>query len=725
MLGFMMELLRQQREMMAMNQQLVATMLRRMDLEEERRNKAEEKVLEAAEAAKQAAEAAKTRDPFQPSTAPASSSAASSVAPAVPSPSGYSGAGGRAEKYLPNLPVIDHQGMGKGRMKEVETWHSFMETLSSWLALQEEAFVRELQLCILVKKEIVQADLNPETAARSSKLFYYLTQSLAKWERGSELLRSCSKRQGQSACGYEVIRTITSQYSIVSRMEAVFVREQALKLYQHVGHLKRPTDLIRHLEDSFSKSEAKLSNFPELLLSEADRCSVLLQSLGAEVRQYVVLHGSSSNWEALRRTLTYYEEQLRLCEAPGSSGRALQEKLCDYCGKKGHTADKCWQRQKEERERGGAPKGKGKGDKGKPKGKGDQTPKGSGTPRGSEKGKGDKGKGDKGKDKGKKQKKKKKGQPGKGRSLTEPESEAESGGSATVMAMRFSCPGRGSSEPSSSERRVLRQPEKPEPSALVVPKPGSGPEGSPGSESRGSESMGSLGSRMLKYGDVAHVCKALETTPGDLWLVDSGATCHIVSDKHLSGFRVVKKYDRTANLFNASGGAIVVSGVVDLEVHFGDVFLRLEEVLVADVGFNVVSPWAGSERGWKTYLAKSGSRLYKGNGKKSIKLMGASRAWWALSGRSKGRGKENSSRRPPKGIEDMEIDALKDRDLLGSSKESTAGPQKPGEGILKKGRKTSEEDESGRHALAVPDSQYSESDADGSIAAGWVLLDGK
>ncbi|CAE7255000.1 RE2 [Symbiodinium sp. CCMP2592] len=201
--------------------------------------------------------------------------------------------------------------MGKGRMKEVETWHSFMETLSSWLALQEEAFVRELQLCIPVKTEIVQADLNPETAARSSKLFYYLTQSLAKWERGSELLRSCSKRQGQSACGYEVIRTITSQYSIVSRMEAVFVREQSLKLYQHVGHMKRPTDLIRHLEDSFSKSEAKLSNFPELKLSEADRCSVLLQSLSAEVRQYVVLHGSSSDWEALRKTLTYYEEQLK------------------------------------------------------------------------------------------------------------------------------------------------------------------------------------------------------------------------------------------------------------------------------------------------------------------------------------------------------------------------------------------------------------------------------
>ena len=105
------------------------------------------------------------------------------------------------------LALID-LGMGKGRMKEV-TWHSFMETLSSWLALQEEAFVRELLLCIPVKSEIKQVELNAETAARSSKLFYYLTQSLAKWDRGLELLRSCSKRQGQSACGYKVIRTIT------------------------------------------------------------------------------------------------------------------------------------------------------------------------------------------------------------------------------------------------------------------------------------------------------------------------------------------------------------------------------------------------------------------------------------------------------------------------------------------------------------------------------------
>ena len=140
-----MELLRQQSLAMQQNQQMVAAMLRRMDLEEERRTKAEEKVVEAA---RKAAETALTRDPFDPKEA-----ASAKASPSVPFTTSYGGSN-RAEKYLPPLPVIDHQGMGKGRMKEVETRHAFMETLSSWLALQEEAFVRELQLCIPVRRRL-------------------------------------------------------------------------------------------------------------------------------------------------------------------------------------------------------------------------------------------------------------------------------------------------------------------------------------------------------------------------------------------------------------------------------------------------------------------------------------------------------------------------------------------------------------------------------------------
>ena len=50
-------------------------------------------------------------------------------------------------------------------------------------------------------------------------------------------------------------------------------------------------------------------------------------------------------------------------------------------------------------------------------------------------------------------------------------------GSAAVMAMRFSCPGRGSFEPSSSQGRVLSQPEKLKPDPPVVSKPVRDPKG--------------------------------------------------------------------------------------------------------------------------------------------------------------------------------------------------------------------------------------------------------
>ena len=56
----------------------------------------------------------------------------------------------------------------------------------------------------------------------------WVGQCLAKWKRGLELLRSVSKRQGLSAAGYEVVRKLNQHYSIVSRMEAVCVRDECL-----------------------------------------------------------------------------------------------------------------------------------------------------------------------------------------------------------------------------------------------------------------------------------------------------------------------------------------------------------------------------------------------------------------------------------------------------------------------------------------------------------------
>ena len=528
-------------------------------------------------------------------------------------------------------------------MKEVGEWHRFLEVLVSWLALIDEAYVSEMRHCLKHPNVIEQAKLQSPVAARSAKLFYYLGQCLAKWERGLDLLRSVSKRQGLSAAGYEVVRTLHQHYSIVSRMEAVYVRDECLKIHSKCGHLKKPMDVVRYLEDELSKVESKLINFPELRLSEADKVSLILQAISAEARQYVVLRGHSGDWSSVSTTLKFYEEQLRMCELPGSSSnRALSEIICDRCGKKGHKKENCWQRKREERETakeggktrpsrdGGKDQGKGKGkdEKGKSKGKGK-----------------DKGKG-KGKDKYKK--KKKKGAHARSASASSDGSEISSSGDenrAAAMALR-----------AGGDVRDL---------SLCMPEPES-PARSPVSPDRPRYCLGTLGSSSGQL-DVDRVCSAQNVEPRDVWLVDSGATCHIVSSIHLSSFRVLKRHNRTVTLLNASGGEIVVRDVVDIEVHFDKLCLNLEDVLVADVTFNVLSPWSAAEKGWRTHLYRTGSR-----GKRSLKLEGVNRAWWALSG-----SKKSKSQRPPSKGKDMEIDSV------ACSLPSGKGPSPP-PGILRK-----------------------------------------
>ena len=70
---------------------------------------------------------------------------------------------------------------------------------------------------------------------------------------------------------------------------------ECLKLHSKCGHLKKPMDVVRYLEDELSKVESKLINFPELKLSEADKVSLILQAISADARQYVVLHGHSND----------------------------------------------------------------------------------------------------------------------------------------------------------------------------------------------------------------------------------------------------------------------------------------------------------------------------------------------------------------------------------------------------------------------------------------------
>ena len=177
--------------------------------------------------------------------------------PGVPATASFSSGatssfGSRAEKYLPSLPLINHGEMRAGRIRELEEFHRFPEVLSSWLALTDDAFVPELRQCLFVPNEIQQVSLPSDTAGKSAKLFYPLQQALAKGDPGLEILRSVSTRQGNAAAGYEGVRELYRQYSVNSRMEAVYIRDEMLKLHTKTGSLRRPLEVVRFLEDKIS-----------------------------------------------------------------------------------------------------------------------------------------------------------------------------------------------------------------------------------------------------------------------------------------------------------------------------------------------------------------------------------------------------------------------------------------------------------------------------------------
>ena len=598
---------------------------RRLD-EEEARRKADEarrKVSADPLAASGSEATAPTGSPVAPPSVPASTATGSG---------GFSSFGGRADKYLPPLPLINHGEMKQGRIRELEEFHRFLEVLSSWLALTDDAFVGELRQCLFVPNEIKQVTLPSDTAGRSARLFYLLQQALAKWDRGLEILRSVSTRQGNAAAGYEGVRELYRQYSVNSRMEAVYIRDEMLKLHTKTGGLRRPLEVVRFLEDEISKGDKKLVRFPDLCLNAADRSAILLQAVSVQAREYLVLHGKTGSWSEMAESLRFYEEQLRMVELPGGGLRGLKgdkgkggkgdkvkkdggrgsgdksQIVCWYCERKGHYQEECRQRIADEKK-----KGKGHGDdKNKGKGHGDDKNKSKGKDKA-------KGKGGRGKAKGKNKKQQ-------ASAVAEGEAEEEPEGE-TVMALHAS----GELVPVGARGGVLRTTPGPMPEVSAL---------------------------------AAHQVRLVGIESQDsFWLVDSGATSHCMSASCFEKYEVLRTYDFKPTLSNASNDMIEVLKVCDVRVRFGKQVVVLEHCLITNLDFNVLSPYVAYVKGWHTLLTGS-PHIYNKKSKKRIRFTVKDRAWYAVASL-----KDDS--------EKMEVDALKPQAIASKPPKAPETPLTP------------------------------------------------
>ena len=129
------------------------------------------------------------------------------------------------------------------------------------------------------------------------------------------------------------------------------------------------------------------------------------------------------------------------------------------------------------------------------------------------------------------------------------------------------------------------------------------------------------------------------TDPAGRWLVDSGATSHIIGRQHLQCYTVVHEYeDVRCELRAANNSLIETYGVVDVRVRFkGDNGRAKQRVLsrciVADIPFNVMSPYVLVHNGWECVLS-DGRRSFlrfsvPGGTGVEIPLHVKESAWWA------------------------------------------------------------------------------------------------
>ena len=144
--------------------------------------------------------------------------------------------------------------------------------------------------------------------------------------------------------------------------------------------------------------------------------------------------------------------------------------------------------------------------------------------------------------------------------------------------------------------------------------------------------------------------------PKGRWLVDSGATCHIISERWLPHYKVVYKYEVGIPVLKGAGDNVFLPtrGMVDLECKVGQTRVILRKVVICAVDLNVLSSYSLHEQGWETRLGTffKVSGLYHKKVKFRLKI--SDRAWWLEAQVLKTQGK--SSRRKDNGPKDMEVD---------------------------------------------------------------------
>ena len=248
------------------------------------------------------------------------------------------------EKWIPAMPVPGWKSW-TSRGKELSGFKEWLEKFSGWLSLINDSYGPELW-------ETIHADY--EQAMRSKRLFHILQQQFTGYSKIENLVRCQISATGiTDSNGFELLRLIRKEFSLMSRTEALSYREQCLKF-----RVKRSTE---HLLDIIREVEAEIESFHAMLdasvivhqlgdvrISEGDQFLLYLRNLPSKVQEFLQLHQNATTVLQLKLGVQDYYIRTRVQGDLGSVHVAqpvqkagdLKDKTCFNCGKKCHLAEK-------------------------------------------------------------------------------------------------------------------------------------------------------------------------------------------------------------------------------------------------------------------------------------------------------------------------------------------------------------------------------------------------
>ena len=190
---------------------------------------------------------------------------------------------------------------------------------------------------------------------RSKRLFHLLQQNFVGYSKIENLIQSQISSTGTTESnGFELLRLIRMEFSLMSRTEALSYREQCLKFRVRRG-LDHLPDIVREVESEIESFHAMLDasvivgQLGDVRISEGDEFLLYMRNLPSKVQEFLQLHQNATTVNQIKIGVQDYCIRTRVqgdlgtvhVARPVQKAADLKDKTCFNCGKKGHLAENC------------------------------------------------------------------------------------------------------------------------------------------------------------------------------------------------------------------------------------------------------------------------------------------------------------------------------------------------------------------------------------------------